>query len=236
MAPKIIYLVPVLSALALPAAAQTAPAQTNLLLSAEGSVKVEPDEAVAQFNVQADAPNAAAAQAKVNQAMSKALAAAKAMPNVVATTGGYNSYASTPNGQTRPQFTATQSLTLTQPDKGGVPDKAFTDLLGQLQADGLLLNGLSGELSDAGRQSAQRDAIRDALAHLRAEAADIADTLHKKVGALKQLSVNGASAPLPPGPRVMMMKAAAAAPQLAPDKVTISASVSAQIELTSTGN
>ncbi|WBO60618.1 SIMPL domain-containing protein [Acidocella sp. MX-AZ03] len=117
-----------------------------------------------------------------------------------------------------------------------MPDKAFTDLLGQLQADGLLLNGLSGELSDAGRQSAQRDAIRDALAHLRAEAADIADTLHKKVGALKQLSVNGASAPLPPGPRVMMMKAAAAAPQLAPDKVTISASVSAQIELTSTGN
>ncbi|WBO60619.1 SIMPL domain-containing protein [Acidocella sp. MX-AZ03] len=95
MAPKIIYLVPVLSALALPAAAQTASAQTNLSLSAEGSVKVEPDEAVAQFNVQADAPNAAAAQAKVNQAMSKALAAAKALPNVVATTGGYNSYAST---------------------------------------------------------------------------------------------------------------------------------------------
>ena len=234
MARKIVYLVTVLSTLALPAAAQTAP--TTLSLSADGSVKVEPDEAVAQFNVQADAPNAAAAQAKVNQAMAKALAAAKALPNVVATTGGDNTYNSATNGQSRPQFTATQSLTLTQPDKGGVPDKGFTDLLGRLQADGLLLNGLSGELSDAGRQNAERDAVRNALAALRAEAADIADTLHKKVGALKQLSVNGASAPLPPSPKVMMLAAAPAAPQSAPDKVTITASVSAQIELNSAGN
>lgn len=110
------------------------------------------------------------------------------------------------------------------------------DLLGRLQADGLLLNGLSGELSDAGRQNAERDAVRNALAALRAEAADIADTLHKKVGALKQLSVNGASAPLPPSPKVMMLAAAPAAPQSAPDKVTITASVSAQIELNSAGN
>ncbi|MBU6449129.1 MAG: SIMPL domain-containing protein [Rhodospirillales bacterium] len=225
MALKYLFLVPVLTGLALPATAQTA-----LTLSANGAAQAEPDEAVANFNVQAVKPDAASAQAVVNQAVANAMAAAKAVPGVVVTTGGYNSYTSTPDGQTAPQFTAQQSLTLTQPAKNGVPDKPFTALLAKLQANGLLLNGLSGDLSEAGQNQAQREAIRDALAQLRAQADDIADALHEKVGALKTLNVNTGGGPVPPMPRMMMM-AAAPAPQSAPDNVTVTANVSAEIEL-----
>ena len=228
MAPRLLLLVPVLTGLALPAAAQTA-----LTLSANGTAQAEPDEAVANFNVQAVKPDAASAQAAVNQAVAKALAAARALPGVVATTGGYNSYSSTPDGQSKPQFTAQQSLTFTQPAADGVPDKAFTDLLGKLQADGLLLNGLSGDLSQAGQDKAQREAIRDALTQLRAQADDIAAALNKKVGALKTLNVNTGGGPVPPMPRMMALAAAAPAPQSAPDKVIVTASVTAEIELDS---
>ncbi len=228
MAPRFFLLVPVLTALALPAAAQTA-----LTLNANGSAQAAPDEAVANFNVQAVKPDAASAQGAVNQAVAQAMAAARAVPGVVVTTGGYNAYSSTPDNQTKPQFTAQQSLTLTQPAPGGVPDKGFTDLLAKLQADGLLLNGLSGDLSQAGQETAQRAAIRDALAQLRAQADDIADALHKKVGALRTLNVNTGGGPVPPMPRMMALAAAAPAPQSAPDNVTVTANVTAEIELNS---
>jgi uncharacterized protein len=226
MALRNLILAPVLAALALPAAAQTA-----LTLNANGSAQAAPDEAVANFNAQAVKPDAASTQGAVNQAVAKAMAAARAVPGVVVTTGGYNSYSSTPDNQTKPQFTAQQSLTLTQPAAGGVPDKAFTNLLAQLQADGLLLNGLSGDLSQAGQENTQREAIRDALAQLHAQADDIAAALHKKVGALKTLSVDTGGGPVRPMPRLMAMAVAAPAPQSAPDKITVTANVTAEIEL-----
>lgn len=229
MAPRYLFLVPILTGLALPAAAQTA-----LTLGANGSAQAEPDEAVANFNVQAVKPDAASAQAAVNQAVAKALTAARAVPGVVATTGGYNSYSSTPDGHTKPQFTAQQDFTLVQPATDGVPDKDFTDLLAKLQADGLLLNGLSGGLSQAGQDKAQRAAIRDALTQLRTQADDIAAALHKKVGELKTLHVNTGGGPVPPMPRMMALAAAAPAPQSAPEKVTVTANVTAEIELDST--
>ncbi|MBU6420306.1 MAG: SIMPL domain-containing protein [Proteobacteria bacterium] len=226
MARKTLLLVPVLTGLALPAAAQTA-----LTLNASGAAQAAPDEAVANFNAQAVKPDAASAQAAVNQDVAKALADTKSVPGVVVTTGGYNTYATTQDGQ-MPQYTAEQSFTLTQPATGGVPDKAFTSLLAKLQADGLLLNGLSGGLSQAGQNKARRAAIDDALAQLRAEADGIAAALHKKVGALKTLNVDTGGGPMPPTPRGIMMAAAAPAPQFAPDKITVTANVSAVIELT----
>ncbi len=225
MVRKTLFLVPVLMGVALPAAAQTA-----LTLNASGTAQAAPDEAVANFNVQAVEPDAASAQGAVNQAVAKAMAAAKAVPGVEVTTGGYNTYATTQDGQ-KPQFTAQQNITFTEPAKGGVPDQAFTSLLAKLQADGLLLNGLSGDLSQAGQNQAQRAAIRDALTQLRAEADDIAAALHKKVEALKTLNVNTGGGPMPPGPRMMAMAMAAPAPQSAPDNVKVTASVTAEIEL-----
>lgn len=223
---KFLFLVPLFTVASLPAAAQTI-----LTLHASGSAQALPDEAVASFNVQAMKPDAASAQAAVNKLVAQAMAAAKSVPGVVVTTGDYSAYSSTPDGKSKPDFTAQQSLTLTEPAQGGVPDAAFTELLGKLQADGLLLNGLSGDLSQDGQNKTERAAIRDALAQLRAQANDIADALHKKVGDLHKLNVNSGGGPVSPMPRMMAMAAKAPAPQSAPDKVTLTASVSAEIEL-----
>ena len=225
---RLLLLVPIMTALALPASAQTI-----LSLTASGSASAPPDEAVAEFEIQATKPNAAAAQQAVNQAAAKALAAAKAVQGVTVTTGNYNTYAVVQDQQTKPSFTAQQSLTLMQPAKGGVPDAAFSRLLGTLQSDGLLLTGLNGDLSPAGAKKLQSDATLDALAQLHDDAANIANALHKKVGALQSLSVDTSGRFAPPiGPRMMAMAASAAPPQSAPDNMSATTRVSAKIELT----
>ncbi|WP_298225426.1 SIMPL domain-containing protein [Acidocella sp.] len=220
------FLVPILMG-----AAMSAKAQTVLTLSANGTVRVAPDEVVASFNVQEVQPSAAGAQEALNQAMAKALAAARSVPNVVIITGGYESYASTPDDHSKRRFTSQQSLTLIQPVKDGAPGKTFNYLLARLQADGLMLNGLRGDLSKKRQAAAKRAAICDALTQLRVEADGIADALHKKVGALKTLNVNTSNGKVPPGPLIIAMAAAAPGPQSAPGKITITANVSAVFDL-----
>lgn len=224
---RLLLLTPLFAALALPAAAQTI-----LSVSATGTASAEPDEAIANFEIQATNPQAAAAQAEVNQAVAKALAQAKGVSGVMVSTGSYNTYSTMPDHQTKPEFTAQQSLTLIQPATGGVPDAAFSALLGKLQADGLLLTGLSGGLSASGTNKLRTEATHNALVQLRSDASNIADTLHKKVGALQTLNVdtNGGNVP-PIGPRFMAMAASAPPPQSAPEHINVSVRVSAKIDL-----
>lgn len=206
-------------------------AQTILSLNATGTAMAVPDEAVAHLEAQATKPNAATAQADVNKAIANALAASRGVANLSATTGSYNTYAIVPpDHKDEPSFTAQQTITLVQPTAGGVPDAHFTNLLAQLQSDGLLLTGLSGDISTTGRQKLQRDAVRNALMELREEAADIAKAVNKKVGPLETLTVDADGGWAPPmGPRGLAM--AASAPQSAPDNISITARVSAKIEL-----
>lgn len=214
------------------AAAQAAWAQTDLTIAATGQASVPPDEASAALTVQAQDATAAKAQAEVNTAMAKALALAKAVPGVKIVTGGYSSYTVTPDNNAPQQFAAQQTLQLSIMAPAGAPPAAFSNLLGALQQDGLLLNSLSGDLSDAGQRQAQQAAITDALAQIQAQAASIAASLHEQVGTIKSLNVNAASNP---GPRPMMMamamKDSAPAPQSAPDNVQITASVTADLGL-----
>lgn len=226
---RLLLLTPLLTILASPVAAQTI-----LSLSATGEATAPPDEAVAHFQAQATKPDAAAAQAAVNQAVAKALTAARTTAGVTVTTSFYNTYSVIPENQTKPAFTAEQSLTLVQPDAGGIPDAAFTSLLTKLQSDGLLLTGLSGDLSSASTAKLQQEAVRNALNALREEAKNVADTLHKKVGDLQSLTVGTDGGPVPPllmGARAMAM--AAPPPQSAPDNVSVTAHVNAKIELDS---
>lgn len=225
---RLFVLVPLVASLATPASAQTI-----LSLTASGSAIAAPDQAVAQFEVQATKPNAAAAQAAVNEATAKALTAAKAVQGVTVTTSHYNTYTVVPDKQTKPAFTAQQSLTLVQPAQDGVPDAAFSHLLASLQSDGLLLTSLDGDLSTDGARKLQTAATLDALTQLHKEAASIADALHEKIGTLQSLSVDTAGGFAPPiGPRMMAMAASAAPPQSAPDNMTATTRVSAKITLT----
>ena len=223
---RLLLITPLLTAMALPAMAKTI-----LSLNATGTAQTVPDEAVATFEAQATAPGAGDAQNTVNQQVAKALAAIHAISSVTATTSGYNTYAIMPDHQTSPEFTTTQNLTLMQPAAGGVPNAAFNNLLAKLQSEGLLLTGLRGDLSIAGRQHLQREAMRDALAQLHEDAKTIADSLHMKIGALQALNVDANSDfASPVGPRVMALPAAAP-PQSAPEAVSITARVNAKIDL-----
>lgn len=222
---RLLLLTPVITALALPASAQTI-----LSLTSSGSATTSPDEVVAQFEVQATKPNAAAAQQIVNQEIAKALSAAQSVQGITVTTSNYNTYASAPDQQTKPSFTAQQSLTLAQQATDGIPGKAFSDMLAKLQSDGLLLTSLKGDLSSAGQQKLQQQAVHNALLQLNEDAKKIADTLNQKVVTLKSLNVDMSGGFAPPIPaRAMLM--AAAAPQSVPGNMSTTADISAQIEL-----
>jgi uncharacterized protein YggE len=200
-------------------------AQTVLSLSATGSVVTLPDEMEASLNVQQDAASAAAAQDAVNRLMAKALASARKVHGVTATTADYNVF------QTQaPAYQATQTLNLTMAAAGGVPPPAFTNLAGQLQQDGLQLNSLDGELSASGADAASQAATIDALRRLRSEANAIAAALGDKVGEMKTITIDSNNqGPVMPG-FAMAMKAAP--PQAAPGPVTVQVTVEATIILT----
>ncbi len=194
-----------------------------------------PDQMTASLNVQASAPTAAVAQAAVNKAMAKALAEARAVNGVTATTDSYSVQQTNADDSQKPVFQASQTLNLTMPAPGGTPAAAFTNLVGALQQQGLLLNTLDGQLSAAGADAASSQATVDALHRLRAEADAIAATLGDKVGEMKTISVDtNNGGPIMPG-RMMMMKAEAPPPQAAPGPVTIQVTVSATITLTPPG-
>jgi uncharacterized protein YggE len=203
-------------------------AETVLQLSATGIATAVPDETTASLTVQATAPTAGAAQAQVNQAMGKALAAARAVDGVVATTAGYSVQDSSQK-QDGSQFQASQSLTLTIPAPGGAPPAAFTALVGGLQAKNLLLNNLDGDLSVAGRAAAQAQAITDAINRIKQQAAQVAGTLGEKVGTIKTINLQTDSGPMPRMGAMMAM--AAPAPQAAPGPVTVTANINAEIAL-----
>jgi uncharacterized protein YggE len=216
------------------AAAIPARAQTELNLAATGQKLVEPDEMTASLQVQAASTRAATAQADVNSAMQKALALAKAVAGVTATTGAYSVFEDTSDNTKPPKFRASQSLQLVMPAPGGVPSENFAALVGRLQENGLLLNNLDGDLSSSGQRNAEKEAIADAIGQIQAQAAMIADNLKKNVGEIKTMNVNVNMPRVIMGaPRAMMMAAAMPPPQAAPDKVTVQADVSATIELTS---
>ena len=208
-------------------------AQTTLNLSATGEADVAPDQITAALTVQAMAPDPAAAQNEVNRKMTDALAMSRALGGVIATTGGYNVYATTPDAPPqKPQYQASQTLQLQLPaPHGAVPD-AFTRMIGRLQQDGLLLNSLDGGLSRAGQTAAQHAAITDAIHHLQEQAAVVAATLNLHVGQMQTLSLNmDAPGPVFHGPMAMMKTPAAAPPVVAPGDMTTEAAITATIVL-----
>ena len=208
-----------------PAAAQT---PTELHLTATGTVQLPPDEAIANLTIQVYAPQAAAAQASVNRLMAAALDAARHAPGITATTGLYDVATSLDAQGHVTQYAASQVLHLTGPAEDGRPAASFTDLVGKLQAQGLQVSTLSAQLSAAGRQHAEDQAIQAALRRLHDQATLIATSLGEKAGPIKSLTV-GEAGPIAPFPGRMM---AMAAPSNQPGPVTVTASVSATIDLT----
>ncbi|MBX9749782.1 MAG: SIMPL domain-containing protein, partial [Roseococcus sp.] len=121
-----------------PAFAQS---ETRLRLSESGSATVQPDEVVASLRVEARATTAAEAQEQVNRAMAAALATARAVTGTRVTTGHYAARAD----RDKQEFVAQQSLNLRGPE-------AVVALVGQLQAEGLLLDNITWQLTEAAQR------------------------------------------------------------------------------------
>ncbi len=119
-----------------------------------------------------------------------------------------------------------RACTSPAPPEAGRPAAAFTDLIGRLQTQGLQVNTLSADLSPAGREHAEDEAIQAALRRLHAQATLIATALGEKTGAIKSLTVGAAGPIMPAGERMMAM-----APSDQPGPVTVTEAVSATIDL-----
>ncbi len=215
-----------------------AAAQTVLNLAADGSSQAEPDQITASLTAQFSSGGAASAQAKVNSAMAQALAKAKAVSGVTATTGDYSVYQTAPSDSAQPPvYQASQTLQLVmQAPQGapqGAPPGAFTALVGELQEKGLLLNSLNGDLSPKAQAAAEQSAILDAIRQIQVQAKAVASVLNEQIGKFQVLNVNvNAPGPMPRVGPMMMMAQTAAPPLAAPAKITVQASVSATLSLT----
>lgn len=209
------------------AGATAAQADTKLKLTVTASVSVMPDELVAQLTAQADAASAGAAQAQVNDMVAKALATAKGLSGVTASTTAYSVW-----HQTDPKdlWHASQGIALRAHDGAGL-----LALVGELQTAGLAVGDLSWQLSPTLAEKSYEQAMAKAIDKLTAQAGVVATLMHLQAHGFSSVTV-GDDGP-PPGPRPMMRMMTAAAPEAKTlpsaqaEEQTVSATVSGEARL-----
>jgi predicted secreted protein len=199
-------------------------AETLLQLADTETVSVAPDELAATLRAEATSPNPADAQQRVNAAMAGALARARKVAGVTASTGNYSVWHVGPTPQdSHERWQANQSLELTSHDS-----VALLTLVGTLQHDGLAVGELGWRLSRAAERKAHDDATRQALAALRSKAQDAAGLLGLRFDSFKQVRLDGTTpAPLPRFAGAVAMAAEASSP---PNAVAADVPVSATAE------
>lgn len=213
--------------------------QTMLNVSANEWVEVEQDEIMADLRIELEGDDPAALQDKVNTMMSAALTKAKAVAGVEITTGQYyvhEDYREPPRPvddgpRLQPQgksWRGTQTLTLT-----GQKADDILNLVGTLQADGLLMNGLSYALSAEKAEETRDGLLEAAIEKLRARASRVAKALGKSDVDLVELNVdsNGFATPPVPVMRAMAMdsmESSMKAPSAEPGKTRVEMTVSAR--------
>lgn len=194
-------------ALGLPATglAQTASpaAETKLHISAEGTVQAPPDQITATFRVEAQGKSPAAAQQSVNAQISRAMATSSKVKGLKSAALNYSVSQTRPD-KARPFWTAQQSLTLTASD-----GQALLPLAGELQASGLILEGLEWSLSESRRQGLLLEAEKNAVTDLQKQAETLAASLGLHVARFETLNFSEFT-PIRPMP-VMMMAARSSA-------------------------
>lgn len=198
-------------------------ANTALHLADTETVMAHPDLLVATLQAVATAPSAAAAQQQVNAAVSGAIARAGQVPDVTVSTQQYTSWQPKQPGS----WQASQTIRLRSHDGG-----ALLALAGQLQATGLAATELGWELSPDATRKARDQAMREAIANLRARADEAASLLGLRFSSFDKINI---AAP-PPflGPRMPALTMAAAEPappNAVAEDVPVSATVQGDVTL-----
>lgn len=220
------FLMLLLIALCAPVFAAEPPPRDQVSLSASASGEVENDTLVAVLSVQRQGNDTARLAAEVNRVMQKWLPRIREVQAVKFQTLDYRTEPVYTKG-TISAWRVRQSLQLKSGDF-----EALSALVGRLQ-DEMAVQSIRYEVSDARRDAAQEQLIRQALDNFSQRAGLIAGQLKRPGYELMQISVqtNGAM----PGPRPMMramaMEAAVAPPVLEPGEAQLTVTVSGSIHL-----
>ncbi|MDQ6620996.1 MAG: SIMPL domain-containing protein [Pseudomonadota bacterium] len=151
----LLWLLPTAALYAQPAPARESPSVT---VSASANASVANDRVQAWLRAEAENADAAAAANQVNATIGKALARARAVPDVMVSTSGYSTQQI--SEKARPQrWRVVQTILLTGSDFG-----AISNLLTRMQAeDALLLSGMAFSLSPAARARAESQLLQEAV-------------------------------------------------------------------------
>jgi predicted secreted protein len=218
----------VASFVALPAlAAQDATPKDQVTFRVEATREVPNDWVAATLGVEDESSDAAGLAARVNQRMAAALALAKGDSRLTVSSGAY---------QTQPVYDRTriarwraqQDLVIETADVG-----ALSDVAGKLQAQGLLLRGISFSVAPETKKRLDDELIVEALSVFRERAGLIARGLGRRGWNLVSVTLGEGGMPVPRyAPRTMAMEAAQApAPALESGRSTLRVEVNATIEL-----
>ncbi|MFT9418521.1 SIMPL domain-containing protein [Acetobacter sp.] len=174
---------------------------TRLEIHATGTTEAAPDKLSARFRAESQNRNAASAQGDVNAVVKKATDEAARNTDIKTAVLQYSVYETQPE-KGRPYWTASQTLSFSATD-----GKSLLPLAGQLQAQGLILEGLEWSLSDEKRQSLFLDAEKKAITELKKQADTLAQSLGLRVARFVQISVSDQEYPRP---MPIMLRAAVA--------------------------
>jgi predicted secreted protein len=145
------------------------PRPPSVTLSAAATASVPNDRMHASLRAEADSADAAAAANVVNTRMARALARARAVAGVEASTTGYSSFQITDKAQVT-RWRVAQTLKLESSDF-----TALSALISQLQGDGgLVVDGTQFSVSDASRRKAEDSLTQQAIKSWQAQAAEAA--------------------------------------------------------------
>jgi predicted secreted protein len=196
----------------------------------EAAREVPNDWVVASLGVEEESTDAAGLAARVNQRMAAALDLAKKDARLTVSSGSYQTYPV--YDKTRiARWRASQDLTLESAEVA-----AIADMTGKLQAQGLLLRGVSFSVAPDTKKRVDDELTVEALSVFRERAGLIARGLGRRGWNLVTLALGDAGMP-PPMPvymqRGMAMEAKAAdvAPSFESGRSTVRVEVNATIEL-----
>lgn len=206
--------------------AETPPAAaTEARFTQTASRLVARDRLTATLRLEVKGADPARVQAQVNERMAGALAKARAAPGIEVETGSYGVNRVFDAKDPDP-WRAVQTLVVTS---GGFA--AVLDLVGALQADGLVLGGLRYFVGEATLKSAQDDLTREALLALKARAGRVAADLGLRLERFQTIDIgNAAEQGGEMAPRFALAQAAAsmgAPPATAPGEAVIQVTISA---------
>ncbi len=184
------------------------------------------DRLEADLAVEATDADAAHLQSAINRRMAAALARAKPVPEIAATTGGYSVYQER-SDKAPPLWHGRQTLHLEAEDQA-----ALLQLAGVLQADGLVLTDLTATVSQGAARAVEDKLTDEALQRVRERAAKVATAMSLQVARVRTLTIGNVEAPpLPVRAFGVAMAARAAPPVAVPGDATVGVSITAEVEL-----